>query len=860
MQTNNVPKELMDTEPLENVESIEKIGIDSIDAKESSSNDMENGSKLDEQPVNGCQDFGKEKFIENNDDIVNPSVQPETDDLSSLITNDSNPIESNKQNITAICNGNLDKDSHLDNNTADNEINFDQIFDNLNANGGDGLKDYQPDSMDESISKDLVPPQSISKNEENQSNLPVELEISNGDTETAKKSNSSFEIGAEDEEMLLKSPSMCEKYDNQPVYSESVLLNDTEVRKKSTEIIDNNDDGNDDDVKFTESTEDTDDHQQIVQSEVKSNIELSKSAECSKLPLNESNDLENDNSVGATEKMTARNEELKSNEENDSLTVPMKSPQENLDTSVENQHENMLEEMSGSPNSDMNCREQSLSSVRDDPSVNDDDFPETVADLKDENSTDARDGFDDTTTVEEAQKCDDQSIIDIDKPESNEIAKDTNVSNISNGGSSMAFDSVDISDSFESKSDNGNDQTSNDANKSSESVIAIDDDDGSAEPEIPNGQTDNDSKYEEPPSKRMRISESGESIDMSNKIDDEKVPDVVIEPTEIMPEDNKTDQPMATDDDDDIVIIESNETKIDDINAVSNKRPASPLEIDTENDKKKPKPDTSETTDNETNDSKLDVKNIEKIAEELNKPIDTEKTNKLKPNVDIPEIESDVVDDSEQMIDTKVNLEPKPEKVEKRSIALDFAAKFKKNLTQMSRKNLEEFVLGKIIEAIVHKSEYSDLKRKTEAQEVIIQASRIKLQEISKQYRDLEMVYARLRKDLENRNQSTVTPIKINRAVGLQVSLQKGIASKDLPKNTPKPPTVLQARIIQQKPAMVPQQKQLPMTIQRPVAAKRTSYQVQKTPVRQTSIRQLTPEQARAAATGDFAINFSSLK
>lgn len=120
-----------------------------------------------------------------------------------------------------------------------------------------------------------------------------------------------------------------------------------------------------------------------------------------------------------------------------------------------------------------------------------------------------------------------------------------------------------------------------------------------------------------------------------------------------------------------------------------------------------------------------------------------------------------------------VDLTPKPERVEKRSIPLDFLKKFRSGFSEMTRTDLEELVLSKIVEAILHKSEYSDLKHQVESQEQVIVSFRSKIQDLMKQYRDLEMVYTRLKKDLENKNASAVTPIKITRAVGLQVHLQK---------------------------------------------------------------------------------------
>lgn len=123
---------------------------------------------------------------------------------------------------------------------------------------------------------------------------------------------------------------------------------------------------------------------------------------------------------------------------------------------------------------------------------------------------------------------------------------------------------------------------------------------------------------------------------------------------------------------------------------------------------------------------------------------------------------------------SKVTLSPEPAKPEqKQTLAMGFLKKFKKQFDEMTKRDLEDLVMEKIVEAIVHKSEYSELRNKAEAQEQIIQSFRVKVQELTKQYRDLEMVHARVVKDLEARNQTIVNPIKITRAVGLQVCLMK---------------------------------------------------------------------------------------
>lgn len=121
---------------------------------------------------------------------------------------------------------------------------------------------------------------------------------------------------------------------------------------------------------------------------------------------------------------------------------------------------------------------------------------------------------------------------------------------------------------------------------------------------------------------------------------------------------------------------------------------------------------------------------------------------------------------------TKLVLTPEPIKQTKRqTLELDFLKKFKKQFDQMTKEDLEHLVMEKIVEAIVHKSEYSDLRDKADAQEQIIQALRGKVQELSKQYRDLDMVHNRVVHGLETRNQNAINPVKITRAVGLQVQL-----------------------------------------------------------------------------------------
>ncbi|XP_073844409.1 fibronectin-III type domain-containing protein windei [Musca autumnalis] len=102
-------------------------------------------------------------------------------------------------------------------------------------------------------------------------------------------------------------------------------------------------------------------------------------------------------------------------------------------------------------------------------------------------------------------------------------------------------------------------------------------------------------------------------------------------------------------------------------------------------------------------------------------------------------------------------------------ISLGFLKKFRKSFDKMTKQDLEELVLQKVVEAIIHRSEFAEMRELIEKQEKLITTHRTKISELSKQFRDLEMVHNRVVKDIEQRNAQFIMPVKITRAVGLQV-------------------------------------------------------------------------------------------
>jgi hypothetical protein len=106
-------------------------------------------------------------------------------------------------------------------------------------------------------------------------------------------------------------------------------------------------------------------------------------------------------------------------------------------------------------------------------------------------------------------------------------------------------------------------------------------------------------------------------------------------------------------------------------------------------------------------------------------------------------------------------------------IQFSFMKKFAKECGKLSRADLEELLLEKVTESIVYKSQCTDLRTKFEKQEETIERLQKRLAVVTKQYNDLDMIHKRVEKDLKERPEGPIQPVRITRAVGLQVFLEK---------------------------------------------------------------------------------------
>lgn len=117
-----------------------------------------------------------------------------------------------------------------------------------------------------------------------------------------------------------------------------------------------------------------------------------------------------------------------------------------------------------------------------------------------------------------------------------------------------------------------------------------------------------------------------------------------------------------------------------------------------------------------------------------------------------------------------------------------FLRKFSSKVGKLTRSELEEILIEKITESLAFKSDNSELRRRIEKQEKITEALKKQLESVKKQYNDLEMIHNRTMKDLKERPGAAITPVKITRAVGLQV-YQPGWGGKKINSNISLQPT-----------------------------------------------------------------------
>jgi hypothetical protein len=190
---------------------------------------------------------------------------------------------------------------------------------------------------------------------------------------------------------------------------------------------------------------------------------------------------------------------------------------------------------------------------------------------------------------------------------------------------------------------------------------------------------------------------------------------------------------------------------------------------------------TPDETPEESSDEKVQsVGNEEPKMEQQNEPecaeekMDVDETEAIKTEEDPQEISDNDKEAEKQEVDEKEKSpkENEPAAEEPKEvipIKLQFMKKFATSFGKISRPDLEELLVQKISESLMFCSENTELRARLEKQEKLCETVKKRLDNVVKQYNDLEMIHKRVMKDLKDRPDAPITPVKITRAVGLQV-------------------------------------------------------------------------------------------
>lgn len=168
----------------------------------------------------------------------------------------------------------------------------------------------------------------------------------------------------------------------------------------------------------------------------------------------------------------------------------------------------------------------------------------------------------------------------------------------------------------------------------------------------------------------------------------------------------------------------------------------------------------------------------EEEAKELNSNPETPDIAFSEDSSDKPKVDEAMeVDEKLEITDEKPEIKSEDTKEDIKDILkdlpevskLNFLRKFASVKGKLSRDELEEIITAKIVEVFLFTSENAKLRSRIEKQEILLDTMKSRVDNLKKQYSDLEMIHTRIMKDLKERSNTAITPVKITRAVGLQV-------------------------------------------------------------------------------------------
>lgn len=127
--------------------------------------------------------------------------------------------------------------------------------------------------------------------------------------------------------------------------------------------------------------------------------------------------------------------------------------------------------------------------------------------------------------------------------------------------------------------------------------------------------------------------------------------------------------------------------------------------------------------------------------------------------------------------------EHKSDHVERQKLIVpdNFFKTYKKNLAEMTRDDLEEFCVLKIVESIIDRSSLNEIRSKIKTMSQAIDEYKRKTMMLTKQNRDLQVVLKSIQEEQKKAGDTAITPLKITRSVGMQVLMTDKIRRRPIP-------------------------------------------------------------------------------
>ncbi|XP_061728216.1 GATA zinc finger domain-containing protein 14-like [Cydia pomonella] len=188
-----------------------------------------------------------------------------------------------------------------------------------------------------------------------------------------------------------------------------------------------------------------------------------------------------------------------------------------------------------------------------------------------------------------------------------------------------------------------------------------------------------------------------------------------------------------------------------------------------------------DTSGNESKNEPIKEQEVEKQIE--SKPASPAESEKLtEDSKSIDKVEDDVVEKDAPVPDKEVtvsttspDISEKTEEnmleaeIKKPLVPENFLKTCKKNLVDMTRDELEEFCILKIVESILDRSNLSEIKNKLKTLTQNLEEYKKKAMMLQKQNRDLQVVFKSVQEDVKKASDAPIVPLKITRSVGMQV-------------------------------------------------------------------------------------------